>query len=230
MPVVVAFISQKGGVGKSTLSRGLGAVVAHAGLKVRIADLDPQQHTVVQWEKTRRANSVSPSLDVKGYTSLQAALDDDLDVELLIIDTPGRADRSTLTVAENAHFIVQPTGPGLDDLYPGVLLFHELVSAGISRERLVFALCRTQNDDEEDSARSYLEQAEFKVLPGAILERAGYRNAHNRGRAINETSRKELNERADALMWELMRLVAAEVRALREREKRKAKKDQKGVV
>lgn len=227
MPVVVAFISQKGGVGKSTLSRGLGAVVAHAGLKVRIADLDPQQHTVLQWEKTRRANSVSPSLDVKGYTSLQAALNDASDVELLIIDTPGRADQATLAVSENAHFIVQPTGPGIDDVYPGVLLFHELVSVGIGRERLAFALCRTQNDDEEDNARSYLSAAGFTVLPGAIPERAGYRNAHNRGRAINETSRKDLNERADTLMWDLMTRVAAEVKALRERDKKKAKKDQK---
>ena len=42
MPVVVAFISQKGGVGKSTLARALGAVAASAGLKVRLADLDAQ--------------------------------------------------------------------------------------------------------------------------------------------------------------------------------------------
>ncbi|MFN0218242.1 MAG: ParA family protein [Hyphomicrobium sp.] len=230
MPVVVAFISQKGGVGKSTLARGLGAVVAHAGLKVRIADLDPQQHTVLQWEKTRRANSVAPTLDVKGYPSIHAALDDTADIELLIVDTPGRADQATLTIAENAHFVVQPTGPSLDDVYPGVLLFHELVAAGIGHERLTFALCRTQNDDEEDNARSYLEQAGFAVLPGAVPERTGYRNAQNRGRAINETSRRELNERADALIWDLMTRVAAEVKALREREKKKGKKGRKDAI
>jgi chromosome partitioning protein len=53
MAVVVGLVSQKGGTGKSTLARALGAVVAHAGLKVRIADLDPQQHTVLEWERTR---------------------------------------------------------------------------------------------------------------------------------------------------------------------------------
>ncbi len=40
-PVIVGFVSQKGGTGKSTLARALGAVVAGAGLKVKIADLDP---------------------------------------------------------------------------------------------------------------------------------------------------------------------------------------------
>ena len=66
MAVIVGLVSQKGGVGKSTLARALGAVVAHAGLKVRIADLDPQQHTVVEWERMRGENRLAPTLDVRG--------------------------------------------------------------------------------------------------------------------------------------------------------------------
>jgi chromosome partitioning protein len=217
MPVVVALISQKGGVGKSTLARGLGAVIAHAGLRVRIADLDPQQNTVVQWEKARRANDVTPKLDVKGYASLEAALEDAGNIDLLILDTPARTSRTTLAIAESAHLVVQPTGPSLDDLYPAVLLFHELVGAGIARDRLSFALCRTQTAEEEANARTYLDEAGFSVLAGALPERVGYRDAQNRGRAITETARKELNQQADALMLELMSRVAKEVKRLGER-------------
>src|SRR5690606_37472746 len=108
MTIVVALISQKGGVGKSTLGRGLGAVLARAGLIVRIADLDPQQHTIVQWNETRRANHVSPSFDVRGYSSWREAIEASADVELLILDTTGRASRETLAVAANAHLVVQP--------------------------------------------------------------------------------------------------------------------------
>ena len=57
---VVAFISQKGGTGKSTLARALAAIVAHAGLAVRIADLDPQQSTVIEWEKLRHDTKLAP--------------------------------------------------------------------------------------------------------------------------------------------------------------------------
>jgi chromosome partitioning protein len=219
----VALVSQKGGVGKSTLARGLGAVLAQAGLKVRIADLDPQQHTVVQWGKLRQENAVKPAFDVRGYSTLEDAFDSSDDVELLILDTPGRASAATLVAAANAHLVVQPTGGGLDDLYPGVLLFHELVAAGIDRSRLVFALCRTQ-DGEETNARTYIAKAGYEVLPGSLPERMGYRDAHNRGRAVTETSRKELNERADAMMLELMTRVAAEVKAARTRSKRKGSK------
>ncbi len=217
MPVIVAFISQKGGVGKSTLARGLGAATAHAGLRVRIADLDVQQLTIKHWENKRRLNLVEPNIDVRAYDSFTATLNEAHDVELLIIDAPGRADRTTLAIARSADFIVQPTGPSLDDLYPGVLLFHSLVAAGIAQERLVFALSRTEKSDEEDEARRYIQEAGYDVLPGAIPERVGYRDAQNRGRAITESSRKELKQRADALMLELMSRVASALRAVNAR-------------
>jgi chromosome partitioning protein len=43
MSLVIAFISQKGGVGKSTLARGLATFASQQGLKTKIADLDLQQ-------------------------------------------------------------------------------------------------------------------------------------------------------------------------------------------
>jgi chromosome partitioning protein len=43
MPVVVAFVSQKGGVGKSTLARALATFAVAHGLRTKLADLDVQQ-------------------------------------------------------------------------------------------------------------------------------------------------------------------------------------------
>jgi Mrp family chromosome partitioning ATPase len=43
--VPIGLISQKGGVGKSTLSRALAREAASNGLKVKLADLDTQQGT-----------------------------------------------------------------------------------------------------------------------------------------------------------------------------------------
>ena len=123
---------------------------------------------------------------------------------------------------------MQPTGPSIDDLHPGVLLFHELTAAGIPRQRLMFALCRTQTQDEEEDARAYLEHAGYAVLPGSIPERAAYRAAQNRGRTITETNRAELNQRADDLMMGLITCVAAQVKSMQDAEKVRRKKTGKG--
>ena len=207
---IVGFVSQKGGTGKSTLARALGAVVAHAGFKVRIADLDPQQHTVLEWEKLRQQNRLAP-IQVEAFDTAADALASAEDDELLIIDAPAHANRGTLEIAEAATLIVQPSGASLDDLRPAVLLFHELVAAGIPRERLVIALCRILSQAEEDMARNYVTTAGYDVLPGCIPEKSAYREAQNRGQAVTETKHKALNVRVDKLMEGLYARVASQL-------------------
>ena len=60
MAAVIAFVSQKGGVGKSTLARALAAVCSKAGLEVVLADLDPRQQTLVHWQKARAGETLNP--------------------------------------------------------------------------------------------------------------------------------------------------------------------------
>ena len=50
MSVVVAFVSKKGGVGKSTLARALTAVLARRGLLTTLGDLDSEQQTAIRWQ------------------------------------------------------------------------------------------------------------------------------------------------------------------------------------
>ena len=209
MPIVVAFVSQKGGVGKSTLARALASVAAHGGLKVTLADLDRQQQTLMQWERARKAENGFPKITVAAFHGVTEALAAAAHTDLLILDTPGHVNRSTLDIAQRAHLIVQPTGASADDLYPTVLTFHELVGAGIPKSRLVAALCRLLSEDEEEAARSYLADAGYEALPGWIPESASYRLAQNRGRSLTETIEKSLNTRADALIEALLMKVAA---------------------
>jgi chromosome partitioning protein len=225
-PVIVGFVSQKGGTGKSTLARALGAVVAAAGLKVRIADLDPQQQTVLEWEKLRDENREEPALTVEGYATAAEAIDSAERDELLIIDAPSGANRGTLEIAKAATLLVQPTGPSIDDLRPAVLLFHELVQAGIPRERLAVALCRVLSESEEDTARAYVTTAGYDVLPGCLYERTAYREAQNRGQAVTETKHRRLNESAEELMEGLYSRVVAQLEARSKRAKPTRKRKQ----
>jgi len=218
MAVIVALVSQKGGTGKSTLARALGAVVAHTGHKVRIADLDDQQQTVIEWGKLREDSNLS-SIEVQAFSDVANALSSQREGELLIIDAPARASRSTLEIARHADLVVQPTGGSVDDLRPAVLLFHELVSAGIPKARLVIALCRILGEREEDIARAYIAKAGFTVLPGSMPERLAYREAHNRGQAANEAKDRAVRQRVDQLMDALFDKVDAQLKAKARRER-----------
>lgn len=225
MPVVVSFVSQKGGVGKSTLARALAAVVGHAGVRLLLADLDPQQRTVLKWQKLRAQNELAPAIEVGGFRSIDDALAAGAKRDLVILDTPGSVTRATLDIARKSHLVVQPTGPSLDDLEPAVLLFHELACAGIPRERLVFVLCRTATKAEEDEARRYIGETGYDLLRSSIPERAVYRAAQNRGLGLTETSERALNQRADAVIAELLSRVNAAISAMKRTIRKTGKED-----
>jgi len=200
MGAIIGFVSQKGGVGKSTLARGIGREAAAGGLSVKIADLDVQQGTSVNWYRRRLEAGIEPIFSVESFKTAAQALKLAAQFDYLIIDGPARASAATLEIARAASLIVQPTGSSVDDLEPAVLTFHELVRDGISRDILVFALSRVGTDAEEIEARAYIKQAGYAVLDGSIQERPAYRQASNVGLSITETRYPQLNKRADALI------------------------------
>ena len=209
MTTLIAFVSQKGGVGKSTLARALAREAAVNGLGVKIADLDTQQGTSVDWHRRRLDAGVEPTVSVEAYRTAEQALAQASRYDLLIIDAPARASEGTRRIAEKADLVVQPTNPALDDLTPAVLVFHELVKAGIPKNRLVFAINHVLTEAEEAAARVYLEEAGYSVLEGYIPSRTSYRDAQNHGRAITETRFAALNGKADQLIQSLINRVDA---------------------
>jgi chromosome partitioning protein len=200
MATIVGVISQKGGVGKSTLSRALAREAAVSGLKVKLADLDTQQGTSSNWHLRRLDAGIEPVFSVEAFKTAGQALRAANGYELMVLDGAARASAATLEIAREAALVVQPTGASVDDLRPAVLTFHELVREGVSKGRLVFALCKIGTDAEETEARAYIADAGYAVLPGCIPERPAYRQAQNLGLTIMETRFPQLNRRADALL------------------------------
>ncbi len=200
----IAFVSQKGGVGKSTLARALAREAAAGGLRVKLADLDTQQGTSVDWQRARMNAGIAPAISAESFKTAAQALAFAYQFDLMILDGPARTSQATLEIAKAADLVVQPSGASLDDLRPAVREYHALVKAGIPRGRLAFALNRIGTESEEANARAYLEEAGYSVLEGCLLERPAYRKAQNEGYSVTETRYAALNERADALIQALI--------------------------
>ncbi len=208
MTTIVALVSQKGGVGKSTLARAIGREATRSGLEVKIADLDTQQGTATDWYRLRLNAKIEPAVPVELFRTAQQALAVAERYDLLIIDGPARTSKGTLEIARVANLVVQPTGASLDDLRPAVREFHALVQAGVPKDKLIFALNHIGTEVEANDARDYLTEAGYAILAGHLPERPGYRKAQNLGYAITETRFSGLNEKADALVQTLIDQIA----------------------
>lgn len=204
MTMIVAFVSQKGGVGKSTLSRAFAREALKANLKSKIADLDTQQSTSSDWQRTRENSGHEPRVPVEIYSTASKALADSQSYDLFILDCPARTSKGTLEIAQEADLVIQPTGASLDDLRPAVREFNALAGKGIKRAKLAFALNHIGTPAEEEQTRDYLAESNFYVLKGCLYEKPSYRQAQNHGLSINETRYPALNEKADILIQDII--------------------------
>lgn len=202
--MIVAFVSQKGGVSKSTLARAFAVELARSGLSVRIADLDVHQGSQVDWHRDRLSSGLVPTPPVQLHPDLTDALKIKDGTDILIIDGPARADRETVNMAKAADLVVIPAGASLDDLRPAARVAHSLVRSGVPADRILCALSRISTDSEAEAARTYLTEAGYRVAEGYLPERASYRTAQNVGRAVTEAIAPTLRAAAEKVVQGLI--------------------------
>ena len=204
MATIIACVSQKGGVGKSTLTRTFAVEAMKEGINTHIADLDIQQATSFEWSRRRADGKISPPISAATYGTAEAALQASKNYDLLIIDGPARTSASTLEIARIADLIIQPSGSSKDDLNPAIRAFHELTDHNIPEKKLIIALCRIQSKKQIGVAKSYIKAAGYNVLDNGLQEKIGYQEALNDGKGLTETKYDKLNEEALLVMKELV--------------------------
>ena len=204
MSIIISIVSQKGGVGKSTVTRALAREYASAGWQVKIADMDISQATSTNWNRRRQHFQMEPVLSVETYGDPSRALKAE-GFDLIIFDGAPNSDRQTLTIAKASDLIIIPTGPALDDLEPSIKLGHELKGKGIDKKRVLFVLNGTSGSEAEtEEAINYINEAMYRLAKGAIPERITIRRAQDEGKAATETSFPSVNRKVAEVIQDIV--------------------------
>jgi chromosome partitioning protein len=111
----IALISQKGGVGKTTLAIHLATAFEQAGRQTLLVDLDPQT-SAAEWKDARQADrpyvmAVPPSRLGK---TLETAREHE--AEVVVLDTAPHSEGTALDAARAADLILVPCQPSIMDL------------------------------------------------------------------------------------------------------------------
>src|SRR5437016_2221154 len=132
MAIIVSFVSNKGGVGKSTLARALAVEAVRDGSRVLLADVDEGQHTSAKWNARREESGIRPEIEVRAYergpdgSAAEQAFADSADYEVMIMDAGPGARAETRIIVEASHLIVLPTGVAADDREPMLELIEDI--------------------------------------------------------------------------------------------------------
>ena len=204
--LIIAFISQKGGVGKSTLSQALAVETTRQEIKTLLADCDPQQATSYKWTQLRKENGLSP-INCQVFQQVKDIWPLTKQYDLIIIDGPARTSKGTYEIAQRANLLIQPTSATRADLEPAIREFNSLVKQGISPKKLILLLNNLITPAEEKATRTYLKLTNYHCLPYALYARASYRQAQNEGKSISEISYQSLSKQVKKLLDSILEIL-----------------------
>lgn len=184
---IIAFESQKGGTGKTTLALHTAVAAAEAGERVVIVDTDPQG-SATGWKVNREAETpvvatIRGAGEIDGV--IEAARHDGM--TLCIIDTAPHADPDAARIARLADLVVMPSRPTALDLAAAAnaaRITHAAKASGV----FVLSACPPRAPEIEE-ARTVLASNGFAVCPVTITERRAFSRALATGRTVTEFER-----------------------------------------
>jgi chromosome partitioning protein len=178
---IVVLLSQKGGTGKSTIATHLAVCAARDGQAVALFDIDPQA-SVAQWSDRRTVQG--PPVVRAGAAQLpnlvQQAREQGADV--ILIDTAGHADVSSLHAVQLADLVLIPCRPSaaaLDAIEDTIMLAQR---AKQSKAAVVINAAPMRGHLTEDARAALSER--IAVAPVTLGPRSAYAKAWIDGRSV----------------------------------------------
>jgi chromosome partitioning protein len=179
----LAIISQKGGVGKTTLATALAVAAERDGRRAALFDLDPQASAAF-WKDTRQGETpavvaIPPS---RLTHVLKAAADSGCD--LAIIDAPPFAKDIAFEAAQAADFILIPTRPAVLDVMAMTKTL-ELVRHYGRPSAVVLTFCPAQGRELADTEAA-IRQLGAELVSVRVHNRVAYSRAQQTGQTAQE--------------------------------------------
>jgi chromosome partitioning protein len=200
----VAVTINKGGVGKTTLTKHLATAATLAGQNVMVFDMDTQQNST-NWSKRRQQQQDEPLPVVRFVT--ENDLPEELErarkagCDLALIDTPPGRSAEAPAAVEASDFVLIPFWLE-SDAFDGVAK-----SAGLAR-RLgkpaigVLNFATPNSRSHEDAARSVLEALKVPMAPVVLHRYEVYRLANPKGLTAQEMEPESRAAAEIAALWD----------------------------
>lgn len=178
---IIAVMSQKGGVGKTTIATAIAVAAEMAGKRTVVFDIDPQGSAAF-WKDTRSAESpaVIAIPPVRLGHMLKAAAEAGTD--LVVIDAPPVAKDIAFQAAEVADFVLIPTRPAVLDVMAATetLKLVKRAAEPPKPSAVVMTFCPMQGKEVPDTEEA-IRQMGANLAPVRIHNRIAYSRAQQNG-------------------------------------------------
>lgn len=180
---VIAFLSQKGGSGKTTLSVHTAVAAEATGERVAVIDADPQE-SATAWASAREAQTPIVATAQAGELDAALAAAKGEGITLTVIDAPPHAAPAAGQIAKRSELVLIPVRPAAFDL-AAIPAAVEIVRAARVQGAFVLSACPFRAPEIAET-RAALESYGLPVFPGEITDRRAFARAVTSGSAVTE--------------------------------------------
>ena len=181
---VISLISQKGGSGKTVTTVSLAVAAERSGRSAAIVDLD-SQGSATSWSARRRVDTpvVVASTPARLARVLSAA--ENQGADLILIDTPPRAEQAARAAAKMADLVVIPCRPSVADLETLATTVTLVRSSG-DRRIVIMLNGVPPRSTRREQAKEVVESMGLLVCPSFLGNRVAFDHASTLGKSAQE--------------------------------------------
>jgi chromosome partitioning protein len=188
--MILGVLSQKGGVGKTTLAINLAAVFAKSGLRTLLVDADPQGSSLA-WSSARELEPLFPVVGMAKPTLHRDLPEIAKDYDMVVLDGAPRVNDLGRSAIMASDLVLIPVQPSPYDVWAAAETIQLVREAAVFKENLkaAFAINRKiVNTAIGRDVQAALEPFELPVLSTHLCQRVLYAESAAQGLAVVEVA------------------------------------------
>ena len=205
--MIVAFLNQKGGVGKTTLAVHIATAFAQRGRKVLLVDADPQGSSL-DWSASRQIEPLFPVIGLPTKTLHKEMPAHLANYDDIIIDGPPRVNELARSAIIAADIVIVPVQPSPYDVWAAKEIVDLLSEAAVFKETQKSAFVINRKIVNTAIGRDVVEALasyQLPVLNAQISQRVTFAESATQGSTVLEVAPQsaastEINRLADELI------------------------------
>lgn len=179
----IAIVAQKGGTGKTTLALSLAVAAERSGQRAAVVDLDPQASASAWADRRAEDTPVVVSAQASRLGHVLGAARGKAD--LVLVDTPPRAEQAAIAAAKLADLVVIPCRPAILDLET-IRTTVDLVRYAGDNPIIVVLNAVPARGQKAEQAAEVLGSMDLAVCPAAFGSRVAFDHAVAAGMSAEE--------------------------------------------
>jgi chromosome partitioning protein len=185
----IAFLNQKGGVGKTTLSVHVAARLSALGLSVLLVDADPQA-SALAWAGARKLAPLFPVVGIP-TAGLHKEIPSHVEhYDAIIIDGPPRVSELARSAIMASDMVIIPAQPSPYDVWAAADIITLLREASVFKESLFYAFVinnKIGNTAIGRDVRDALAAYETPVLNASVCRRVAFADSAADGLVVMDS-------------------------------------------